>query len=69
MSITLTLPSELEQRILGRAAETRKTVEEIAVSLIAQGFQYEQPTMTFDEILAPFRREVAAAGLTDSDPT
>ena len=65
MSITLTLPLELEQRILRRAAEKKQPVEEIAIGLIAQGFQYEQPPQTFDEILAPFRQEVAASGITD----
>ena len=69
MSITLTLPLELEQRILGRAAVTKKPVEEVTIGLIAQGFAAEQPTltptMTFDEILAPFRQEAAANGITD----
>ena len=65
MSITLTLPLELEQRILGRAAVTKKPVEEVAIGLITQGFAAEQPT--FDEILAPFRQEVAASGITDDE--
>ena len=71
MSITLTLPLELEQRILGRAAVTKKPVEEVTIGLITQGFAAEQPTMTptmtFDEILAPFRQEVAASGITDDE--
>ncbi|NOT59349.1 MAG: hypothetical protein HOP19_03890 [Acidobacteria bacterium] len=71
MSITLTLPLELEQRIFHRAAETKKPVEEVTVGLIAQGLKYEQPheqpMMTFDEILAPFRQEVAACGISDDE--
>ena len=67
MSITLTLPLELEQRIFHRAAETKKPVEEITVGLIAQGLKYEQPMMTFDEILAPFRQEVVASGISDDE--
>jgi hypothetical protein len=67
MSITLTLPLELEQRILGRAAETKKPVEEVTIGLIAQGFKAEKPVLTFDEILAPFRQEVAASGITDDE--
>ena len=65
MSITLTLPLELEQRILGRAAETKKPVEEVAIGLIAQGLEAEKPMLTIDEILAPFRQEVAASGIAD----
>ena len=67
MSITLTLPLELEQRIFHRAAETKKPVEEVTVGLIAQGLKYEQPMMTFDEILAPFRQEVVASGISDDE--
>lgn len=67
MSITLTLPLELEQRILGRAAETKKPVEEITIGLITKGLKEEQPMMTFDEILAPFRQEVAASGMSDDE--
>ena len=67
MSITITLPAELEQQILGRAAETRKPVEEIAIGLMVEGLRPQQPKLTFDEILAPFRKEVAESGIGDEE--
>jgi len=63
MSITLTLPLELERRILGRAAETKLPVEDVTIELITRGFEAEKPMLTFEEILAPFRQEVAASGM------
>lgn len=66
MSITITIPTELEPLILGRAKATGKPVEEVTCGLIAQGLQ-PPPTLTFDEILAPFRKEVAASGITDEE--
>lgn len=50
MSITITLPAELEQRILGRAHESRKPVEEVAVDLILQGLQ-EEPSNQKESVL------------------
>lgn len=67
MSITITIPAELEPLILGRARATGKPIEEITVELIAQGLQPKQPKLTFDEILAPFRKEVAESGTTDEE--
>lgn len=67
MSITLTLPTEVEQQIRGRAAESKKPVEEIAIGLIVEGLRPQQPKLTFDEILAPFRKEVAESGLTEEE--
>lgn len=67
MSITITISTELEPLILGRAKATGKPVEEVTLGLIAQALQPPQPTLTFDEILAPFRKEVAASGITDEE--
>jgi len=67
MSITITLPAELEQRILGRAVESKKPVEEITLGLIVQGLDAQTPKLTFDQILAPFRQEVAESGISDEE--
>ena len=65
MSITITIPAELEPLILRQAAATGKPIEEVTIGLIEQGLQRQPPTLTFDEILAPFRKEVAESGITD----
>jgi hypothetical protein len=67
MSITITIPAELEPLILGRAKATGKPVEEVTIGLIAQGLQPQPPALTFDEILAPFRKEIAESGITDEE--
>ena len=67
MNITITIPGELEPLILGRAKAAGKPVEEVTVALIAEGLQPQQPKLTFDEILAPFRKEVADSGITDEE--
>lgn len=67
MSITITIPAELESLILGRAKSSGKPIEEVTLGLIAQSLQPQRPTLTFDEILAPFRKEVAESGVTDEE--
>ncbi|MEK7831314.1 MAG: hypothetical protein AAB401_09535 [Acidobacteriota bacterium] len=67
MSITITIPAELESLILGRAKASGKPVEEVTLGLITQSLQPQRPTLTFDEILAPFRKEVAESGITDEE--
>ena len=67
MSITITIPAELEPLILRRAKVSGKPIEEITIALIAEGLRPQQPTLTFDEILAPFRKEVAHSGMTDEE--
>ena len=47
MSITLTLPVDVENRIRRQATEAKKPVEEVALGLIVQGL-YPQPS-TGDE--------------------
>jgi len=66
MSITITIPTDIERLILGRAAESKKPVEEIAIGLIVEGLR-PKPSMTFDEILAPFRKEVSDSGISDDE--
>ena len=67
INITITIPGELEPLILGRAKAAGKPVEEVTIALIAEGLQPQQPKLTFDEILAPFRQEVAESGMTDEE--
>ena len=67
MSITITIPAELEPLILGRAKAAGKPIEEVTIALIAEEFQPQQPKLTFDEILAPFRKERAESGTTDEE--
>jgi hypothetical protein len=67
MSITITIPAELEPLILRQVKETGKPIEEVTVELIAQGLQPRPPALTFDAILAPFRKEVAESGITDEE--
>ena len=52
---------------MGRAKAAGKPVEEVTIALIAEGLQPQQPKLTFDEILAPFRKEVADSGITDEE--
>ena len=48
-----------------KAHETGKTAEEYARALIEQGLAPRE--LTFDEILAPIRRQVAESGITDEE--
>jgi len=64
MTITLDLPAETERRLRERAAETGRDVAAVARELIERGIQ-AGPTL--DEILAPFRAQVAASGMTDAE--
>lgn len=66
MTLTLTLPSELERQLRARAAECGKDVETVARELLEQGVS-TRPTL--DAILAPFRHQVAASGLNEDDLT
>ncbi len=67
MSFSITIPAKLEPLLLGRAKAAGKPLEEVTIGLIEQGLQHQPPPLTFDEILAPFRREVAESGITDEE--
>ena len=43
MSLTITLPVEVEKRIRRQATETKKPVEEVALGLIVQGLYPTHP--------------------------
>jgi hypothetical protein len=64
MTITITLPPETEQKLLDRAAHTGQDAASLARDLIERGLD---AVPTIDDILTPFRREVAASGLSDAE--
>lgn len=62
MTVTVQLPPELELRLHERAAASGLDVPDFLKFLIEKEVG-SKPTL--DEILAPFRREVAQSGMTD----
>ncbi len=62
--LTIDLPEETERKLAEKAARTGKPVELVARELIENGINGQR---TLDEILAPFRADVAASGLTDDE--
>jgi hypothetical protein len=64
MTITLALKPETERALRQRATETGLDLAVVAQELIERGI-HAYPSMA--EILAPFRAEVAASGLTDDE--
>ena len=59
------LPPEAVQMLIEKAQEAGTTPEDFARSLIEQGLYLREKS--FDEILAPFRRQVKASGITDDE--
>ena len=59
------LPIEKMHALVEKARAAGTTPEEYARRLIEQGLAPRE--LTFDEILAPFRRQVKDSGLTDSE--
>ena len=66
MTITLTMPAETQRKLIERATRAGQSVESLACELIERSLN-DEPTL--DEILAPFRRQVAASGLSESELT
>lgn len=59
------LPIEKMHALIEKARAAGTTPEEYARRLIEQGLAPRE--LTFDEILAPFRRQVKDSGLTDGE--
>lgn len=59
------LPAEKMKALVEKAQEAGTTPEEYARRLIEEGLSPRE--LTFDEILAPFRREVRESGLSDDE--
>jgi hypothetical protein len=64
MTLTLNLPPETERKLIERATQTGQDVTLLARELIERGLS---ATPTVDEILAPFRCQVADSGITDEE--
>jgi hypothetical protein len=72
MTITIDLPPDIEASVKTQAAKEGLPLEDYVKSLVQEGTQRrdridllaEKP---FDEILAPFRRNVEASGMGDEE--
>jgi hypothetical protein len=72
MTITIDLPPDVEASVKTQAAKEGLPLEDYATSLVQKGTQRrdriellaEKP---FAEILAPFRRNVEASGMSDEE--
>jgi hypothetical protein len=78
MSITISLPLEIEEKLHQRAAESGQTVDGYVRQLVEQevlrasggrpgGVPLIPARLPSDEALAPFRKEVAESGMTDDE--
>jgi hypothetical protein len=64
MTLTITLTPETEQKLAEQARRSGRDIAALASELIERVL-LAGPTM--DEILAPFRRQVADSGLSDDE--
>lgn len=64
MEITISVAKEVESALAQKAAAQGCAVSEYVERLIERDVRQAQ---TFDEILAPFRQEVAESGMTDEE--
>lgn len=72
MTITINLPSEVEESVKSQAAENGLPLENYVESLVEEGTRRRDRIATlaeksFDEILEPFRRSVEASGISDEE--
>jgi hypothetical protein len=70
MTITINLPTEVEESVKSQAAENGLPLEDYVKSLVEEGTKRRDridllAEKSFDEILAPFRRNVEESGLRD----
>jgi predicted transcriptional regulator len=63
MSLTVELPADMESELHEIARETGSTPEAVVKDLIARRLAVRH----IDEALAPFRKEVAASGMTEDE--
>ncbi len=63
MTVTISLNDDVAAKLLKRAGEEGKAVDDYASQLLEQVIT--KPTI--DEILAPFRKQVAESGMTDEE--
>ncbi len=63
MSLTIELPAETERELSEFARESGRIPEAVAADLIERHLALK----TMDEILAPFRKQVAESGMTETE--
>ena len=63
MSLTITLPTELEAQVRAAAARNAREVEQYVLDVIKRAIL--KPSL--DEILAPVRKQFAASGMMEED--
>jgi hypothetical protein len=70
MTITISLPPEVEEAVKSQANKEGKPLADYVESLVEEGSRRRDridllAEKSFDEILAPFRRNVEESGLSD----
>ena len=63
MSITITIPADLEPLVVGRATASGKAVEEYALDLLKRDAELPDPW----ELFADVRADIKARGITDEE--
>ena len=63
MTVTITIPVELEAKIAERAATKGVTLEQYAQEVLVRDAEMPTPR----ELFAPVRDQIEAAGVTDED--
>ena len=63
MSTTITIPTELEEKIAGRAAAQGKDVEQFALEALSRAVE----TPSLRDLFADVREEARASGLPEED--
>jgi plasmid stability protein len=64
MALVITLPPDLEEKLRQRAADVGKDAATFARETLEEKLHGPR---SLDEILAPFRRQVAESGMNDSE--
>jgi predicted transcriptional regulator len=64
MTLTIELPSELEQALRSQAAHTGQDLSELVVEAVRDQVARSR---TFREVCAPFARAVEASGMDDEE--
>ena len=72
MTITISLPPEVEESVKSQAAKDGVPLDDYVESLVEEAIRRRNridglAERSFDEILAPFRRSVEESGISDDD--
>jgi hypothetical protein len=63
MSTTITIPTELEEKIAGRAATEGKDVEQFALDALSRAVE----TPSLRELFADVREDIRASGVSEEE--